>query len=271
MILGIVTPKPPSKKRPREPEPESNGREPPGPPLSSLQRLALSRKSGSANSTRKEDASLPPPVETKAPSTAAPTAKPMSKLAQLAAARKAAATTASQSTSSNQAETPLEKSHSGSTVPAPNGASQNSQTPPKPLSKLAQKAAAAKAARAEADVKSTNAQQASIPKSESPSNDAMEVDDSGMKASPLFTFPGAVEQSLPSQDSSSSLFANQGANSKPSSFFTLLTARPRETLPPPAPTAAEHAYKSQEDPFSKPSPDELVLKARQGTAFASRQ
>lgn len=109
----------------------------------------------------------------------------------------------------------------------------------------------------------------------------MQVDEVQEQPSPLFSFPTALKDNLPPPaavapdpfaiGNAVSATIPTGSNG-PSMFFSLLTAKPKDALvaPDAARTDADTSL-SQTDPFSEPSPDDLILKAREGTKLATRQ
>lgn len=238
---------------PRPPQPQEDIQ----PPLTALQRLTLSRRQGSP-----------------APPAASPSVreKPMSKLALLAQKRREAAAAAAAS-ETVQSESVLPQTASRPSAPGmpPNsGAQSPSQPEKKPLSKLAQKMAAARAAREEA---AAAAKASKVEKNVSEVQ--MEVDES----SPSVPFP---------EDPISSLFSSPATLSKPkleparpSPFFSIITSNSsqgegpaKDHLPPEPISASLHAplitdvdalVKQFEQAFTE-SPDEIVLRKRQGRA-----
>jgi hypothetical protein len=211
----------------------------------------------------------------------------MSKLAQLAAARRAAAAgTASATPSSSTPITPVR--NLAPSEPMEVEATKQPEVS-KPLSKLAQRVAAAKAAKLEAETREKplqisgseldNAMEehtAAAPPSQSDMEiDAQEADE----RSPLFSFPEALQNGLPSTNTADSVFpiiANSNESSftstGPSIFFSILTARPKDALVAPEPNETQlEAVQQFRNPFDEPSPDDLITKAREGTTFAKRQ
>ncbi|KAE8540977.1 hypothetical protein D1P53_002330 [Cryptococcus gattii VGV] len=244
---------------PRPPQPQEDIQ----PPLTALQRLTLSRRQGSP-----------------APPAASPSVgeKPMSKLALLAQKRReAAAAAAASGTVQSESVLPQTASRpSAPGTPPSNGAQSPSQPEKKPLSKLAQKMAAARAAREEAV--------AAAKASKVEKNTAevqMEVDES----SPGVPFP---------EDPISSLFSSPATLSKPkleptrpSPFFSIITSnssqggtlgRAKDHLPPEPISANLHAplitdvdalVKQFEQAFTE-SPDEIVLLAKAKAAQTAK-
>jgi hypothetical protein len=205
----------------------------------------------------------------------------MSKLAQLAAQRKAAA-----SASSSAKDQPSAAAvHS----PSPTVAQSTTGAPSKPVSKLAQRIAAAKAAKAEAEAetrKITSPMPGAQPALGSQSMDVdrsndMDVDQTN--SSPLFTFPAQLERNLPDHKESLppriSFSAHAGthpsgflhAGTHPSGFFSLLTTPPKTNMHVPGDLEKDALEKRQrrsrqgKDPFEELDPDEAVMKAREGT------
>lgn len=210
--------------------------------------------------------------------------KPMSKLAQLAAARRAAAAGSSANhPASPIAQTKVEEvTKSTPSMLEPETA--------KPLSKLAQRVAAAKAAKAEADAKAAAGAMENPPQGEVPSSDSvskgqdgagMQVDEPEEQPSPLFSFPHALKDNLPRTSSyapgsnatgNKTVTETSTGNTGPSVFFSLLTAKPKDPLVAPDTARIDgFATGGEHNPFSEPSPDDLVLKAREGTKFSTRQ
>ncbi|WWC60885.1 uncharacterized protein I303_103461 [Kwoniella dejecticola CBS 10117] len=224
-------------------------------PLTALQRLSLSRKASSSAAASASPAPSPSPAATTEDGN-----KPMSKLALLAHKRKEAAALASGSSSTptkSPSPSPLASSPAASTaqspisVPAPeNGA--------KPLSKLAQKMAAARAARDEASTKTTT----------SPSAAQLMTDDGANKVAEADEPPDIFTNVSPSPHKSKT-------SSSPSTFFSLLTSTKANSEPNasmevtnlhvPLATDIATLTKRFEEAFAE-SPDEIVLRKRQGRA-----
>ena len=249
--------------------------------LSPLQRLAASRKAEQARTkaqqrqTTEESCSTATPPKVNAP------AKPLSKLAQLAAQRKAA------SAASSSPQVVTATSSSNSSVPAKTTGSRTAteQEAPggKPVSKLAQRIAAAKAAKAQAEADDTKTSATQISETTQSLDSqppvarphAMDVD-VNEKASPLFTFPSQLERELPGQhkNTQTSVFFSSSTGTGPSEFFTLLTTTPKTSrvLPgdPQKEALAKRRRRSEpgRDPFEELDPDEAVMKAREGTRLA---
>ncbi|UOH81277.1 hypothetical protein LQV05_003945 [Cryptococcus neoformans] len=230
------------------------------PPLTALQRLTLSRRQGS-------------PASPAASSSVGE--KPMSKLALLAQKRREAAAAATVTSEIIQSEIVSPQASgrpSVSGTQSSSGAQSPSQSEKKPLSKLAQKMAAARAAREEAAAaaKASKLEKNSV-------GDQMEVDES----SPNVSSPA---------NPISSLFSPPATSPKPklkpthpSPFFSIITSTSSQSGPtgpakghlPPEPTSANlHAplitnvdalVKQFEQAFTE-SPDEIVLRKRQGRA-----
>lgn len=281
----------PSRPEGKRPAPPSTGATIPiavpeaTPKMTALQKLALSRK---AAADVKADASNGSPVGTKEDIAREPQlpAKSMSKLAQLAAARRAASqvppvASAAPATALEQVETlKLE-------TPSPNPGLQ--AEPAKPLSKLAQRVAAAKAAKAEADAKAAQGQSVTTTSNgsalvqEARSEEPMQVDEAEKEeeTSPLFTLPTSLQEGLSAKSPGLDTFAmdvettpkSNGQPTGPSVFFSILTARPRDPLVAPQSSEAQTASLATpaNNPFNDPSPDDLILSAREGTRFAERQ
>lgn len=203
----------------------------------------------------------------------------MSKLALLAQKRReAAAAAAASETVQSESVLPQTASRpSAPGTPPSNGAQSLSQPEKKPLSKLAQKMAAARAAREEA---AAAAKASKVEKNNAEVQ--MEVDES----SPNVPFP---------EDPISSLFSSPATLSKPklgptrpSPFFSIITSTSsqggalgpgalgpaKDHLPPEPISANLHAplitdvdalVKQFEQVFTE-SPDEIVLRKRQGRA-----
>ncbi|KJE05250.1 elongation factor 1 alpha-like protein [Cryptococcus gattii NT-10] len=181
---------------PRPPQPQEDTQ----PPLTALQRLTLSRRQGSP-----------------APPAASPSVgeKPMSKLALLAQKRRegAAAAAASETVQSESVLPQTAGRPSAPGTPPSSGAQSLSQPGKKPLSKLAQKMAAARAAREEA---AAAAKASKVEKNTAEGQ--MEVDESSTSV----FFP---------EDPISSLFSTPATSSKPklgptrpSPFFSIITS-----------------------------------------------
>lgn len=230
------------------------------PPLTALQRLTLSRRQGS-------------PASPAASSSVGE--KPMSKLALLAQKRREAAAAAAVTSEIIQSEIVSPQASgrpSASGTQSSSGAQSPSQSEKKPLSKLAQKMAAARAAREEAAAaaKASKLEKNSV-------GDQMEVDE----PSPNVSSPA---------NPISSLFSAPATSPKPklkpthpSPFFSIITSTSSQGGPtgpakghlPPEPTSANlHAplitnmdalVKQFEQAFTE-SPDEIVLRKRQGRA-----
>ncbi|KAJ9105169.1 hypothetical protein QFC19_003629 [Naganishia cerealis] len=248
-----------------------------GPPISAVQRLIESRKAAQSRTPENASPALPS-ASTSTTSSPEPKGKPLSKLAQLAAQRKAAAT-------AKQIELPQRLTvdstiSSDSKTPAP------SASQAKPVSKLAQRIAAAKAAKASAEAKTVEPTAPSPPLFDATFNstnnvprtaahpDSMKVD-SVHDVSPLFTFPSQLERNLPDGGSKKPFnlaFSSCGAT--PSTFFTLLTAPPKSTELIPGDLESEARKKKKQrtiqgsDPFEALDPDEVVMKAREGTRLS---
>lgn len=230
--------------------------------MSALQQLAAKRKADQLNATHLPSgtASSPSPA-TDAP----PPTKPMSKLAQLAAQRKAAAS------ASSAKELPPAPTAETAKSSLPSSATQE---PQKPVSKLAQRIAAAKAAKAQADAetrKVTSPAAEEQPQSEEVDrSDAMDVDQA--EPSPLFTFPAQLQRNLPEKENvTSKISFSAHAGGHPSGFFALLTTPPKTNTHVPgdlekdALEKRERRSRQGRDPFEELDPDEAVMKAREGT------
>ncbi|WWD09904.1 hypothetical protein V865_008033 [Kwoniella europaea PYCC6329] len=251
------TPKEQPRRRPRNlfssiPS-SSSSSDSPQLPLTALQRLSLSRKQATSSSPSPS----PAPTAT-AVSSIENGAKPMSKLALLAQKRKEAAAAAAGQSAENLLRTPT-KSPSSST-PASGTQSPISDSASKPLSKLAQKMAAARAAREESAAKA-----APTPLSE----DTMAIDEpnststvqDGPDIFSAFTIPQTPKSHL--------------SSSSPSTFFSILTSTSSAdqnktdmeitNLHVPLATDISALTKRFEEAFAE-SPDEVVLRKRQGRA-----
>lgn len=194
----------PLRERPRAPRPDTNNA------LTALQRLSISRQSAE-------------------PAQAQVQAKPMSKLAQLAAARKANAASPASS-------------------PAPSLKRPAEDVPAgKPLSKLQQKMAAAKAARL--------ANPPPLAKTAEPETNPVEPT----------TPPEAITidepSSPPPPQSTSNLFTPPKTHQRPSTFFSLLAVSKPRSRPSPVPVSLALAIGAP-DAFKGPSPDDVVLSKR---------
>ena len=251
------------------------------PRLSALQRLAASRKAEQDRAPAQQQQTTEESCSTASPPKVDAPAKPLSKLAQLAAQRKAASAASS--------SPHVIKATFGSNSPVrakttgPNAATDQEAPRGKPVSKLAQRIAAAKAAKAQAeadDIKTSATQISGPPQSldsQPPvaSPHAMDVD-AKEKASPLFTFPSQLEHELPGQhrNTQTSIFFSSSTGTGPSEFFTLLTTIPKtgRVLPgdPQKEALAKRRRRSEpgKDPFEELDPDEAVMKAREGTRLA---
>lgn len=247
--------------------------------MSALQRLAASRK---AEQERNQAQQKQMPAESDSTSSAKVEvpAKPLSKLAQLAAQRKAASSAASSNSatasSSVAAQTlPTKTTSSTPDIPA-------ESTSGKPVSKLAQRIAAAKAAKAQAEAENLKASAMEVEDRATASTqplatkaESMEVDVED-SSSPLFTFPSQLERNLPEQRKSTptSVFFSSSAATGPSEFFTLLTTPPKTSRAVPGDPEREALSKRRrrsepgKDPFEELDPDEAVMKAREGTRLA---
>lgn len=215
-------------------------------PLSALQRLSLSRKAGQNTPPRASPASASAaPTTTTVPAT--PDGKPLSKLALLAQKRKqaAAASPTPSSTGAGPSHTP-----STPTRLVPTVASPSAPETPKPLSKLAQKMAAAKLARE---------QSAAAP--------TQELD----AAMDSLTVASEVED-----EATLKFFKNNDRRDRAKSpFFSILTARSRPEMDdivvenihlPPARDPTKLADRIRDAFAGAESPDDVVLRARQGRA-----
>ncbi|WWC69235.1 uncharacterized protein I206_103172 [Kwoniella pini CBS 10737] len=245
------TPKEHPRRRPKNlfsSIPSSSPSNSPQPPLTALQRLSLARK-GSASAS-----SSPSP----APATSSPApvsendSKPLSKLALLAQKRKEAAAQAAGLSTPSKATSLGAPSPSGSQSPV-----SASDAGSKPLSKLAQKMAAARAAREEASARLTSSESLDSP---------VEVDQGTNEATPDAT-PDIFSIIPPPLKPKPTL--------SPSTFFSILTTtknhgeRQNEVeitnLHVPLATDIASLTKRFETAFAE-SPDEIVLRKRQGRA-----
>ncbi|WVR05363.1 hypothetical protein IAU60_002377 [Kwoniella sp. DSM 27419] len=217
------------------------------PPLTALQRLSLARKQGGPSTASASGVKPAESSSTGSPNPDTPT-KPLSKLALLAQKRREAA---AQAAEPSQNSTP---SRTSSGLAADAAKTTAVDSTPKPLSKLAQKMAAARAAREEAAAKS---------------NEAQVTDESLMDVDTVDT-PGA--------DPASQLFALASSpprSAAPSAFFTILTKTTSKDTSAPIPgvlnlhvplaTDVADLKERFEHAFAE-SPDELVLRKRQGRA-----
>lgn len=221
----------------------------PQPPLSALQRLSIARK----ETPKKSSPSIPPhDTATQNLDTTLKvddgtgTPKPMSKLALLAQKRREEA----QQRASPAPHTPIQSSAVSSSP------SMGEAGPSKPLSKLAQKMAAARAAKLEESSKP------STPKAVTPTHTPPDIE---------------MEGDL-NDDVSSSLFSLPSSTCRPSPFFNLLTSVKRTSRPPdPSSSKSLHLpYVDDEEKLESrvrdafgpdvESPDDIVLKARGGRA-----
>ncbi|WRT67352.1 uncharacterized protein IL334_004323 [Kwoniella shivajii] len=246
------TPKEQPRRRPKNllPQSTSLSTNSPQPPLTALQRLSLSRKQASSSPSPSQ-----PPIPIISAGTAEDGTKPMSKLALLAQKRKEAAAQAA-NTAPDTPQTPSKAT--SASIPADVGQRSTSQSASKPLSKLAQKMAAARVAREEASSKMDITPSDAI---------TMEVD----QTSPT---------DIPSQESANDIFPSftpspKTRNTAPSTFFSILTSTSSfdsskdETgitnLHVPLATDISELTKRFEQAFAE-SPDEIVLRKRQGRA-----
>jgi len=212
----------------------------PAAPMTALQKLAASRKATSANkegasssATSSAPAASTAPVAT--PSDAS--SKPMTKLAQLAAARKAGASNLGSSAMGTISKLDATKSQ------------------PKPLSKLSQRIAAARAAKhSESQAPPSQDMTMHMEQSQAPANYVnMEPMSHAVDASPLFTFTAKLAASLSPKAA------------EPSTFFSLLTSPPKDALPPPPARYEGNPLDDPNNPFNGPSPDDVVLQKRENT------
>jgi hypothetical protein len=130
-----------------------------------------------------------------------------------------------------------------------------------------------------------NPPQGEVPSSDSVSKSqdgaGMQVDEPEEQHSPLFSFPHALKDNLPRTSSyapgsnatgNKTVTETSTGNTGPSVFFSLLTAKPKDPLVAPDTARIDgFATGGEHNPFSEPSPDDLVLKAREGTKFSTRQ
>ena len=277
--------KPKGKRRasPSDGEPAPTAIPEATPKMTALQKLALSRK---AAADAKVDTAKGSSAGTKDTVTGPqPSAKPMSKLAQLAAARRTASQVPSEATAAPATEPEQVENLNAETQSTASAISE----PAKPLSKLAQRVAAAKAAKAEADAKAAQGQPVTTISSgtavvqEDHPSEPMQVDEAEAEeeTSPLFTLPTSFNAGLSTKSPGLDTFAmavepsakSSGQPTGPSIFFSILTARPREPLVAPHSSEAQSVTPASpaKNPFNEPSPDDLILSAREGTKFAARQ
>ena len=216
-------------------------------PVSTLQRLSHFRKT-SAASTPVASGSLTPISDTPefGGGTAAPVAKPMSKLALLAQKRKEAAAAKSSPSAPSDC------------IPSPSAAAASSSMEPmKPLSKLAQKAAAAQAAREETKTMPT-------PSEHRQSEEELNADFSQL----------ALDEETAELFATSSTVFSPRPHHRDSSFFHILTSSDPRPLQPVTdlsihlPFDSAGLEKRVMDAFGPDtqSPDDIVLRARQGRA-----
>jgi len=230
-------------QRPRRKGAKRQRLESPEIPLTALQRLSLARKT-SPPSTSSPGPSVPKP------SVATPDGKPKSKLALLAEQRRLASSKASPS------QTPTTASPTPTTpTPLPGDAS-----PAKPLSKLAQKMAAARAAKADGSAK---------PSSSKTGSDSSQMDTANK-----------VEEEIEIDEIDTSLFPTSAPRvpsqtaTSPSTFFNVLTSTHRKALLPsselsmhlPAIGDADELQRRIRTAFGEgvESPDDIILRARSG-------
>lgn len=216
----------------------------PSPPLTALQRLSLARKEKARSA-----ASTPEPLAPSPSATPPPDGKPMSKLALLAQKRREQA--AQQEASTSGATTPV--------TPVPAVVISEDLGAAKPLSKLQQKLAAARAARAD----TTRA-------AEEPQSGPEPVSQSSTVTTP---------SEEPVEDAMWSLSPPSKSPAAPSTFFSLLTTHKSGTSPPPEPPSLENmhivvrgdaaaAHQRVREAFGPgvESPDDIVLRTRDGRA-----
>ncbi|KAJ9124150.1 hypothetical protein QFC22_000947 [Naganishia vaughanmartiniae] len=247
------------------------------PAMSAIQRLAASSKAAqdrSSTSTNFTTTSTSPSTTT----VPGPQGKPLSKLAQLAAQRKAASTA--------KHDEPLQRFTADITPPSASSNQTPATSSVKAVSKLAQRIAAAKAAKASAEAEAavSLAPPPSVPDArlQSTSNalkrpadlDLMNIDPSDT-VSPLFTFPAQLERNLPADQAEKPFnLAFSSPGKAPSSFFNLLTAAPRGGEPIPGDLHKDAREKKKQrtirgsDPFEALDPDEVVMQAREGTRLS---
>nr|XP_019042466.1 elongation factor 1 alpha-like protein [Kwoniella bestiolae CBS 10118]OCF21396.1 elongation factor 1 alpha-like protein [Kwoniella bestiolae CBS 10118] len=252
------TPREQPRRRPRNlfsSIPSSSSSDSPQPPLTALQRLSLARKQSSSASPSPSPAPSSAPTSSTIQSESG--SKPISKLALLAQKRKEAAAAQTTDTSS---VTP-------SKSPAPSTPASGTQSPvsdaaSKPLSKLAQKMAAARAAREEFSAKAAPT---------ATSEDTMAIDEPSNTSSSISDIPDIFSSfNTPPKPKVKS-------SSSPSTFFSILTSTsttdPHKTemevtnLHVPLATDITSLTKRFEEAFAE-SPDEVVLRKRQGRAVA---
>ena len=210
-------------------------------PLSALQRLSLARKTSPPDST--------PGPSAPVPAVSTPEGgKPKSKLALLAEQRRLASSKASPS------QTPAASSPTPSTSQLPADAS-----PSKTLSKLAQKMAAARAAKADGSAKPSTSKGGEAPRMDAINGAEEEVEIDEVDTT---LFPSSAPKA-PSQSTTT-----------PSTFFNVLTSTHRKPLLPsselsmhlPAIGDADELQRRIRTAFGEgvESPDDIVLRARSG-------
>lgn len=286
------SPRPRPAKRPRLHAKQTERESSPQPPLSALQRLSIARKEAGAGRSPSPAAassspaggsmSSPTPrtgVTPRGDASASGEAKPMSKLALLAQKRKEAAQTASTSAASSASPSALP---SRVVTPAPSGSSpaaagpSSAASPAKPLSKLAQKMAAARAAKAEAATQAAADQDrgGTGAASNADSTPTDNVPPEPMDVDPTTSlFPTSTPQAV-------ALHAAPDQAHGPSPFFSLLTST--SASPKSSPPVESDSGQILHLPFVRDqaglerrvreafgaadSPDDIVLRARQGRA-----
>jgi hypothetical protein len=130
----------------------------------------------------------------------------------------------------------------------------------KPLSKLSQRIAAARAAKETEAQPAPGDQRVELQPENAgtPAGDAdMESAQQEAASSPLFTFTAKLAASLFSKPS------------EPPTFFSLLTIPPKDALPPPPARSDVNALDDPNNPFNGPSPDDIVLQKRENTRLGS--
>jgi elongation factor 1 alpha-like protein len=243
--------------------------------MSALQRLAASRKADQERA-QVQQKHMAAEVDSTPPAKVDTSAKPLSKLAQLAAQRKAASNAGSSATVTPPLSVAVQTLPSKTPASTPDIVAESSSG--KPVSKLAQRIAAAKAAKAQAEAENIKASAKEVENSSQPlvtKAGSMEIDVED-SSSPLFTFPSQLERNLPEQrkNTPTSVFFSSSAASGPSEFFTLLTTPPKTSRVVPRDPEREALAKRRrrsepgKDPFEELDPDEAVMKAREGTRLA---
>lgn len=225
------------------------------PTLTALQRLSLSRKTPAQSSVTPSPPLAGQSTQAAAPGASSSAEKPKSKLALLAEQRRAAA-------AGHAATTPSISTPSGSGATTPSTLKADEASPSKPLSKLAQKMAAARAAKASGSTPTPQNSSSYRQSGHAPDATMAEADDEDDTDTTLF--PKAT--------------ADSATPTKPRSvFFDLLTTTKSGAALPSSSSLSMHLpAEGDVDELERrirtafgpdvDSPDDLVLRARQGRA-----